>query len=740
MPLGPAGFKSDLDANSVNNPYSVAPSSRDHTQTFTKADIERLHPASVFDLLTHATGVQPSYRGRKHVFNLNIRGDSNFGFVIDGVYLPDFIGGRILAALPVSVIEQLEVVRDGTALTLGPSVNLNSASGANNSGFIVIHTRRPDKTEAEVRAALETYGTETASAYAGTTFAKDGWTGYVAGMGSYRTTDGPDGYNMWADSKNGFAKLGIGRGGFFTEAMLYRDNAAFGFERARAGEVTNGPNPMQNIPNQNWSYDPIDTLFFASNSRMSWDKHNTTLFTASITDIEQSNVLATYDNTSFDVNEESDRLESISLRHRIAFADTLLEGGGQYVHWHSPSGELYFPGREREEEIWGGFVRGEQKLFHDMLTLDASGRIDKRTIDKGIDLYDESTLMAGLCSGQMTNPAGEPCLDFYDRDLPLAKSISLGAAVAVTREISVSGRYGHTSQDAPDGLPSATGRPLDGETLDKWEAAVSAHYVPWFVPTLTYFDTRVDNDTMPLNYFVPLGGSNYVAHWKQVDSRRAGIELCATGTLTGPGLPGKLTYSAGWTHLTEYEATSSPQDTYNDAAYPDTRPHDLINATITEEVGPYFATVSLSHVSSYLNNFRAPQNGSPATLVYNSVGDYQLLDASFGRHFTLGEWDFDDDALRPQPARRGLRDLQRLSIHRRGRGDGGVVQVLTWGSRPRPKTRSVPKRVRARGADPLLLGLARSTALYAILSAICHGFVLPAPDHAPRLSQQARWD
>ena len=233
---GAASINSDLGADSVANPYRVAPSSRQHTQTFTKADIERLNPKNVFDLLTQATGVLPTYMGRKHVFKLNIRGDSNFGFIIDGAYLPSFIGGRILQSLPVSAIEQIDIVRDGGALTLGPLTDYLSASGALNSGFIVIRTRRPVKTEVDARTAIESYGTQKASVFTGTTFdsksiKSNGWYGYVAGVGGYATTDGPDGWNMWADSKNLMGKIGLGKGGFFTEAMVYKDYGSFGFER-----------------------------------------------------------------------------------------------------------------------------------------------------------------------------------------------------------------------------------------------------------------------------------------------------------------------------------------------------------------------------------------------------------------------------------------------------------------------------------------------------------------------------
>lgn len=621
-----AAINADLGTDSVANPYRVAPSSWQHTQVFTQEDIKRLNPKSVFDLLSQATGVLPTYMGRKHVFNLNIRGDTNFGFIIDGAYMPSFIGGRILQSLPVSAIEQIEIVRDGGALTLGPLTDYMSASGALNSGFIVIRTRRPVKTEVDTRAAIESYGTQKASVFTGTTFdskslKSNGWYGYVAGVGGYATTDGPDGWNMWADSKNLMGKIGLGKGGFFTEAMVYKDYGSYGFER--------GTNKLAGaLPYQKWSYDPIDTLFFSSNSRMSWDKHNTTLLTVALSEVEQENVLDTFDATKFTpmpTNYETDKLQTINLRHRLAFGGTMLEAGGQYVHWHSPTGELYFVGREREEETWSGYVNAEQKLFGDILTLDASGRVDDHTVIKGIESYGES--ISGASTTCRMN-----CAYIYDKGFPLAKSLSLGASLAVTREITTTMRYSRTSQGGTSNVLVAanTTGALDGAVQNKWEAGVTANYTPLFIPTLTYFDTRVDNDKVPYGYTTISGVATPM--WTQANTHRAGVELAVTGTILDKGFPGKISYSAGWTHLTMFQ--SSSRDGTVDFYYPSTKPEDIINFSISGEYEAYFANVSLNHVSGYLSNFNT---GSSS--LYNPVGDFDVLNASIGRHFQLGEWD-----------------------------------------------------------------------------------------------------
>ena len=323
---GNGSGRADLAADSVTNPYRVAPSSRQHTQTYSRQDIENLHPTDVFDLLGHATGVLSTYQGRKMPNNLFIRGDSNFGFIVDGAYIPSFIAARILQSLPLSSIEQVDIVRDASALTLGPLVDFSSASGALNSGFIVIRTRRPAKSEAEASVGGGSYGTFNSNTYAGTTFNRDGWTGYTAMFGSYKTTDGPEGYNMWGNSLTGIGKVGAGYGGFFTEAMIYGDHTSYGFERAIASQTT------ANLANQKWSYDPVDTLLVTSNSRMSWDGVNTTLLTVSANQVQQANVLNYYNtslpNSTPAINNERDDTETVNLRHRVQINGTMLEAGG----------------------------------------------------------------------------------------------------------------------------------------------------------------------------------------------------------------------------------------------------------------------------------------------------------------------------------------------------------------------------------------------------------------------------
>src|SRR5690606_34010028 len=78
---------------------------------FTRADIERLRPASVLTLLTQVPGVQVSnYGGRGALFGLNVRGTSTAQtlILIDGVRAGSATAGS--AALQFLSVDQVELI------------------------------------------------------------------------------------------------------------------------------------------------------------------------------------------------------------------------------------------------------------------------------------------------------------------------------------------------------------------------------------------------------------------------------------------------------------------------------------------------------------------------------------------------------------------------------------------------------------------------------------------------------
>ena len=90
--------------------------------------------------------------------------------------------------LPMAAIEEIQVVKSSTTLTLAPSIEIgasNSGSGTN-IGFIIIRTKQPKKTEGILSTFWEkAEGHPSANGqtiYAGTTFYDKNYSGYIGGM------------------------------------------------------------------------------------------------------------------------------------------------------------------------------------------------------------------------------------------------------------------------------------------------------------------------------------------------------------------------------------------------------------------------------------------------------------------------------------------------------------------------------------------------------------------------------
>jgi len=382
-----SGARSDLAPDSVTNFARVSPSSRPHVETFTRDDIEELKPTNVYDLLSHGTGLLPTYQGRKLSFTVNMRGDSNYGFIIDGAYVPMQTAGRLLQVMPVTEIEQVDVVRDSTALMLGPLVNVNSPSGALNSGFIVIRTHSPAKNEAEVRAAVESYGTVASNVYGGSVFTGglNSPSGYIAGLISQKRSDGPAGYNMWSNSQSAFLKFGLTVGILETNLSVFGDNARYGFERARPDQVT------ANYADQRWSYAPINSTLITSDSTFHWNGNNSTLFNASYNLVNAQNIQGSYSSNSIGSNQDRVYSLNANLRHSFQYKDTLIQAGSEFLYYYTPTGQLAHAGYVDKEKSISAYVNAEQKLFEGRLTLDASARVDDHTIIKSVDIYNRGS-------------------------------------------------------------------------------------------------------------------------------------------------------------------------------------------------------------------------------------------------------------------------------------------------------------------------------------------------------------
>ncbi len=152
-----AAYPAELQPQNVKNPFRTPASSQAHVQIISREEIEQLRAPDVFEAINMATGVVATPRSSRMGFSsLSIRGDSNFRWMIDGIYLDAGTGSRIMSAIPLAAVEEIKVVRGSSSLTFGPMTNTeNPFGGAAVDGFIVVRTRKPQKDEAQARLAVE---------------------------------------------------------------------------------------------------------------------------------------------------------------------------------------------------------------------------------------------------------------------------------------------------------------------------------------------------------------------------------------------------------------------------------------------------------------------------------------------------------------------------------------------------------------------------------------------------------
>lgn len=142
----------DVGGEPVYSRFTVEKSSQTATQVFTRSDIEKMNPKSVIEVIDQGLGMSTTFYGRKFTNQMKSRGGDSMGVILDGIYLPWSQYTRILCNFPVEYIESVEIVRDATALSLGPLTSLSSASGTTNQGFVIIKTRRPSEQVTELKA------------------------------------------------------------------------------------------------------------------------------------------------------------------------------------------------------------------------------------------------------------------------------------------------------------------------------------------------------------------------------------------------------------------------------------------------------------------------------------------------------------------------------------------------------------------------------------------------------------
>jgi len=593
--------REDININSPTNLYRIEKSAQFDTEIITQEDIKIQNPQNIFDLLNKTTGLDLTYHGRKHPYFLNMRGGGNITYIIDGAILPQS-ADRILYKLPMAAIEEIQVVKSSTTLTLAPSIEIgasNSGSGTN-IGFIIIRTKQPKKTE----GTLSTYwekaeGHPSANGqniYLGTTFSKNNISGYIGGM--MNRFDKPSD-NDWFDGNDGRSGMingGISIGDLTLNLMGYKDEGKF--------ELQKGVDTQGNISDVEWYYDPLKTSILSFDGNYIWNDNQITLFSLSNLKYQQS------EHSTADRYYE-EKSQTYSLRHNGQFNNTFVQLGAQLTKSEGEGPNLSYSYNDYKTTVYGYAISLEQSLFNDKLILNAGYRRDQKDIDHSVASKTQLQFLNNLNANN-------------DVSLAPANVYVLGVLYNLDDRHKINARWMKSNEGGGGdfNLITQSNEALDEEKQTRWEIGLEGNYSKAFNTQITYFNVDIKNEKVATsNTYTDTDGNEYY-YYTASDSKREGIELSLKGVLN-EATSYKLSYTRMLDNVTDSE------DNIGSSI-----PKNLYNASLSHKYEKYTFNISAKKVSAYSTSTSAM---GVATNV--SLGDYTRIDANVSKDFVINGLD-----------------------------------------------------------------------------------------------------
>ncbi|MEN6373788.1 MAG: TonB-dependent receptor [Smithella sp.] len=598
-------------AEPVTSPYAVTESSKLQTEVWTKEEIEALHPETVWDVLEQVPGMEVTFQGRQHLNFSNVRGTGNYRVILDGVYVSSI--DRIASTLPVDAIESMTIVRDATALTLGPLTNFGAGTGSSNQGFVIIKTKRSSKLEGGFVGSYGTFNTEKEHVYQG---AKIGNFDYRIAATNNRTEGRDDWYNA-SDNKSILFRGGYATKAFYGDMLFYNSRGMREFQRGeylirtvKTRAVTTGPianrrpatyYEVGELDNSKWKIDPMDATMFAVNLNKPWSDTQTTSFNYAYNSLQVHTVQGSFANSTVSYSDQDSREQSVSLRHVINSHGHVFKLGGQYFNYVCPDGLAPNTGKRVDESMYSLFVQDEYHLLNNRMTIDAGIRLDKKHFNN--------------------SPVTGAAVDEWAKETWTG---ALGAAYKLTDIFTITGRYAYAENSLSSNQVSSDGSSLPPEKQSRFEAGILANIHPFFNPWITgyYYDTKdqkvsttgTDPNTGATvsSYIDPITGEE-VDFVTAANVITKGVEAGISGNIFKP-----FTYRLQYTYVTT-----------NDASTNDSIAHHLVSATVGCKYKNAFANLSYRYVGPH------DRNSSPNGTVYYELGDYSRLDANVGYNFKI---------------------------------------------------------------------------------------------------------
>ncbi|MBP2652408.1 MAG: btuB 16 [Firmicutes bacterium] len=559
--------KETIDEASTS--YLVVPeSSKATTQTFTKADIEAMHPKDITEIIERGLGMSQYRWGNRGFFGARSRGGDSLGIVIDGVYLPQTESSRIMYNFPVEMIESVTIVRDSSAVTLGPLATIgvkDTMVGCGSQGFVMIKTRKSTSKENEAKISYGSFDTEKLSIFTGD---KINDNAYFDLAYAKSRTDGQATWNNWSNFDSYVLKAGYKGKDYVSDvSVFYNQGSRGGFFGLLDDDGTLGSSKYINYPY-------MSTLLTTWNTVKAWDPNH-------LTGVNLGYSKVSSDNTS--PQSEDEYLNEFNLYHIIKTDTNTFRLGGQAIQWRTPTGIGGSATSGRREDLFGYYVY-DQKRVSDRLTVDGGFRIDNKHVIQG------ATTTYGT-----SNP-------FWDSP---AISASVGSTYKLNSIYSLSSQIGYTNQPTDSSLTIVTTKTsLPAEERKKYEAGIDANFSKALHAALTAFYYDIKNGKYVSSSTGK--GTSLINYYDAHDMVRQGAELSFDGQLSE--LWG---YKLGYSYFASSYASDNNQN-----------PHHTYTLGFNYHQGVYDANINLRHVSRFYPS---------ATDTSHLLGNYTTADLNFGK-------------------------------------------------------------------------------------------------------------
>lgn len=573
-------------------------SSKAATETFTRADIEALHPQDIVELLDSALGMSITRSGTKCFVSPSTRGGANIGVIIDGSYLTWTESSRVLESLSIDMIDSVTVIRDASIITIGPVANIGTSGGApgtTNQGFIIIKTRKAQTHETDVKTGFGSDSTQKFSFFHGD---KTGDHSYFDIGYAKDRSDGASGYHNAYNHNTYLLNFGNENKNLTTHTTIFFSSVS--------EQTQEDPIHETNFL-RTGTFDPRDTLITTFNAVKTWDEHRTTTLDVGYNFVQSDLISDPKDasiNHPFENINEVESLSQINLANTFVYGKNTFKFGIQDFWWNSPTGITNVAGYPRSEKLYGYYLYDENQV-NKKLTLDGGLRIDKKDITQGIGKYNLSTV----------NPLGsyyqlvpDPTGDWWCKN---AVNFSLGATYSMDPVYKLSTRFSYIEQPGDSFAITTNGQDLPSEKSLQYELGVTANYSKTLSVSLTGYQYDMTNAPVPRNWVKDTLLSAlthetiYDLAYSANDLTRKGYELAVNDRLS-PYFGLKLGYS--------YFTSSNAGDS---CVYP----HNTYTASLNYKKDSYEANVNLMYVGSFLS----------AATAGIQCGNYANLDANISK-------------------------------------------------------------------------------------------------------------